>query len=87
MIGLSWMKTWINSQFIIDMNTMDDLGDFIVFDTFFGGGSSSGSGGNQGCGCILILVIVFLLLSFLGMLTDLFFQEGSGEGFLILLCG
>jgi len=55
------------------MNTMDDLGDFIVFDTFFGGGSSGGSGGNQGCGCILILVIVFLLLSFLGMLTDLFF--------------
>lgn len=52
---------------------MDDLGDFIAFDTFFGGGFSGGGGGNQGCGCILILVIVFLLLSFLGMLTDLFF--------------
>jgi len=52
---------------------MDELGDFIAFDTFFGGDSSGGSGGNQGCGCILILVIVFLLLSFLGMLTDLFF--------------
>lgn len=53
---------------------MGDFGDFIAFDTFFGGGSSGRSGGNQGCGCILILVIVFLLLSFLGMLTDLFFR-------------
>lgn len=53
---------------------MDDLGDFIVFDTFFGRGSSGGSssrrgGDNQGCGC-LILVILSLFIYLMGVIFD-----------------
>jgi hypothetical protein len=51
---------------------MDDLGDFIAFDTFFGGGGrgsgwrSCGGGYNNGCGngcgwTVLILLLLFLL--------------------------
>ena len=53
---------------------MDDLGDFIAFDSFFGGGSSGGSssrrgGDNQGCGC-LILVILSLLIYLMDVIFD-----------------
>ena len=50
-------------------NTMDDLGDFIVFDSFFGGsGSSSGESGrgsgpdeNYGCGFWIVFLIVMII--------------------------
>lgn len=49
---------------------MGDLSDFIVFDSFFGGGSSRGSNGNTGCGCIIILLIAFVLLLLIGILSE-----------------
>ena len=51
---------------------MDDLDDFIAFDSFFGGGGSCGSssGGsgnneNQGCGWHLVALIAILIAFYL----------------------
>lgn len=87
MIGISWMRIWnksltpaplrergesdVKSNNYIDKNTMDDLDDFIAYDTFFGGGSSGSSSGsgenneNQGCGwhiAVLITIIIAIYL-------------------------
>jgi hypothetical protein len=53
---------------------MDDLGDFIVFDTFLSGGSASSSRGsrrgsgpddNFGCGCWIVFLIVMIILLYI----------------------
>ena len=49
---------------------MSDVSDFIVFDSFFGGGASGGGNGNPGCGCLIKLLIAFVLLFLLGLLTE-----------------
>ena len=58
---------------------MDDLGDFIAFDTFFGGGgssggSSSGNGGSNpnGCqvGCLTLLLLFLMFEIFVIYLSD-----------------
>ena len=50
---------------------MDDLDDFIAYDTFFGGGSSGSSSGsgenneNQGCGWHIAALITIIIAIYL----------------------